>query len=1138
MGTTLSALTSSTAPGGRWVFVAAIEGYGYLLTNHGTPSDVVTAWAGTDWTAALSGLRVQWNMSQKLDPWRPFQSSTSSVTLYVMDASGANTDQVGVDVFNRENMTTSTLTDHDVLPGTTTVAVREIGSFPAAPSTIYIGCEAIGYDTINAGGDQFEDLSRGKWSPFLMEGGNGYARTHRMAESIEGFDGDASTSTTVASAPIDWRGKWVGVWIHRLDGSTLDTKAQAHLAFAGKIASIRDSDTGETVFQCMEVRDAIKETVILRDQWRARLRDGKYLDAGTHFSAQDHRIYESGGVTHNDTKEANDLVVVPAGAVAPNQINEGQYTGDQLATAINDWLAGERSAARLLFQQVFTYQDQDPSDATRSSLRFTDPSVSTTGARGWGITCDRESVRTFFGWGSDGLVGVSTSIGEQGIVYSANEPQRIAAVDSGFLKLEAAQGTFVDQSAFMRPRFLNVFTDGATGFVRIGDAIIPCRTPTGTGDAIELEVNNPINDLVKAGPTDWPALSVDDEGYVIVEQVLILEAGFKTLFLAMLASTGGGSNWADYDLLPEQCSAAVPYDLMTTALENELAMAPVAQRPMTIIVEKPKLLSDLLNIDCVLRGGLQLMWRQGRLALKAFATPTSAATLTIGTDDRATPIDTEDSMRAVTDEDDSSLVNVVTIKHNGNPFTGEYRDTVRLVDPGSASSYGARPATLTARNASSGAEIAGEPVLSLLPSLAAMLTFLSRPQMLVRVPIPFYLFETATAGEVCLFSDLFARDPATGRRGITSRPALVVANRYHGWGGDSDAVGEADVMLFPRLSLAPYCPCATVDDTAAGGGYDAGTKTLTVYAHDMSEAGDAVDASYFNPGSNPGSVKVRVMQIDPPTAAAPRTWDDTVAAQSGNTITLTTGLGGFVSTERYRIYADDYPDASTDQRTKCFQAHDGNGLVANLRQPYALGSFGTGQVASFTESVATELPERPPDGAAGDGVALDTGHARAAARNLNNGISYKFAPQVPEVTESMTYGGTGTWTLVQVEPVFVGVGTTEAEWTHKLYVGPTVSKSGAPSADIRVTLARRMPRSSDPNVFSRDDVVRVPPYSESTFTTSSVARTTMAAVALDIDHLNLSEGPLGGWGYLYVEVANHATFYGFGTQYVGPMEAS
>ena len=120
--TTLAALMDA---GSSIRMIALIEGYQYALTN-AAPAAAVTALAATDWTAALGGLEVEWNLDQRLHPWEPFNSSSSTVTLKVMDVSTTDADTFGLDVFKREGMNVSPLyADTDVLPGSTTV--KEIG---------------------------------------------------------------------------------------------------------------------------------------------------------------------------------------------------------------------------------------------------------------------------------------------------------------------------------------------------------------------------------------------------------------------------------------------------------------------------------------------------------------------------------------------------------------------------------------------------------------------------------------------------------------------------------------------------------------------------------------------------------------------------------------------------------------------------------------------------------------------------------------------------------------------------------------------------------------------------------------------------------------------------------------------------
>ena len=93
--------------------------------------------------------------------------------------------------------------------------------------------------------------------------------------------------------------------------------------------------------------------------------------------------------------------------------------------------------------------------------------------------------------------------------------------------------------------------------------------------------------------------------------------------------------------------------------------------------------------------------------------------------------------------------------------------------------------------------------------------------------------------------------------------------------------GEVELLLLPVNRIAAYVPCADVDDTAAGSGYNAGTKVLTLYAHRYSESSEDADAPHFA-----ATYKVRIVERDPADPTAPLTWDDTVASQTGNTVTL------------------------------------------------------------------------------------------------------------------------------------------------------------------------------------------------------------------------------------------------------------
>ena len=52
----------------KYRYVAAIQGIDTLLTN-GSVAEVITAWSGTDWSSATSGLFVDLDCKQSAHPW-------------------------------------------------------------------------------------------------------------------------------------------------------------------------------------------------------------------------------------------------------------------------------------------------------------------------------------------------------------------------------------------------------------------------------------------------------------------------------------------------------------------------------------------------------------------------------------------------------------------------------------------------------------------------------------------------------------------------------------------------------------------------------------------------------------------------------------------------------------------------------------------------------------------------------------------------------------------------------------------------------------------------------------------------------------------------------------------------------------
>lgn len=1121
MSTTYDALTSTTASGIRRVWVVCIEGYQYLLTSHSSAAAVVTAYSGTDWSECLTGLSVQQNMRSELDPWDPFKDG-GGLTFTVLPQSSSDT--FGVDVFRKEGGAAKPLAT-SIDCNDTPISVIAFDDY-SSEGQIYIGAEAVNYGSFD-GADSFTSLDRGYWSPFTTEGGDRFARPHRLTSTLpHGVPPPSTPALLVRNFPTEFVGKWVAVYLHRVVAGVLDTRAEAHLAFAGKIADISDSADGTTVVQCDSVLKVIGQGQLFREPFKARVQEGIYIPSSpsVRFSAFSAKVNAAG---------------VPSALTANNLVlTSGFYTPAELESVINDWLSDEYASTRLLFRVKFDLY-ATTNDGTRSSILVAD-ATSGTARRALDLVVDYGPLATFLGWPGGGIGGETNDSATATFYYSSDCPLRVLALPetsantSSQINYENASGSFVDQSLYI-PNAL-AQADFTKGIFRIGEGYYLVDTPD--GDSFAIQRYEPLDRLAgfTAAPKSW--LTYDEAGDMEISQILILQSTFAVLVLSQLLSTGtSGFQSATYDVLPEHVGLQIPYSILGDDFVNEVALSPQGGKLMTIVLDKPTRFADLWNVDFILRH-LLMVWRQGRVSLTGFATPTSEAALSIGADDKATPSDTVDDLRVVARQSDRWMRNSISIRHSRTLFSGEYTGApVVLDDHSSQATYGSRGITLEARNFVAGQGVLTQDLFALLPSFAAGLPFITRPAMVCSIPVAYPLFETHTAGEAVLLTDAFARDPTDGQRGLSGKPSLIIGSHYDHGGAEHGnpprmraPSGEVEVLLFPGRTLAAYSPAGQIDETAdAGGfssGYNSGVPSIRLYANKYSESGEAVDAARFPAGS-----KIEITEIDPADPAAPLQWTREVLSVSSNDLVLTSTLSApaWDANKLYLVRAQTYASATAAQQTKCFQADDADHEVSDLREAYGYAFFGAGQVDEYQAWSISELAERHANTAYGDGRPLDTAYAYGSARNLNVLVNYKTAPAVPYVySEARTYTS-GTWDLVHIEPVFIGRGL-YTNMARSLYLSPIINSTDGTTANVRVTLAR-----SRPTGTTKADITRLTPYRTNTFTTTSTTDVIPTAVSFATTHLKLGDQAFGGIGWLYVEVNSKARFKGFAEQYVGPL---
>jgi hypothetical protein len=178
-------------------------------------------------------------------------------------------------------------------------------------------------------------------------------------------------------------------------------------------------------------------------------------------------------------------------------------------------------------------------------------------------------------------------------------------------------------------------------------------------------------------------------------------------------------------------------------------------------------------------------------------------------------------------------------------------------------------------------------------------------------------------------------------------------------------------------------------------------------------------------------------------------------------------------------------------------------------------------------------PSRYAEELVGDGVALCTGAARDIAELANNAVGYKQAVQSPIIyTDLRTYGGAGTFEMIDCFEVAVSCGRLQQDLTRKLYFSPEFRSTDGANAIVRITVSRMWP-SGD----TRDDVVFTEPYVQATFTRTSMTMAIDTEQGVDLRHLDLGDGTFSGLAWVAIEINSKVELAGIAHIDLGPLEA-
>ncbi len=1084
-GTTLAALTAGST---SYKLVAAIEGVPYLISD-GDPAKVVQAWSSSDYQVSYPGLYVDLDNQQSLDPWNPFGGGGGNCTLRIQADS---TDRIGIDTSRVSAGVETTLTA-SVDRNATAIQVNTGSAF--ATGDAYIGTECITIGSANP--TSLTVTARGKYSPFASggTGGSRFAEHHRVTLDPQ----MVRLAPVVSQQPRVWIGKWCGVWMHKVDGTgLLNSKSDAQCVFAGRIAGIADdAETGFTCIELEHVLDVVKDASIGRDMYSAVASRSIPLATGQTFTMLD----------HNGTvwRTATALSVVASGASGANQINAGYYTLDQILTAINAWLASELTAGRLWGVYSLVLETQVAGPRTTNHWYI----AGAAGATGsWFLTFP--------------TLGIATAIGKLTLSWSDSAPCNSghgppadvapgsgawAAQNSG-ITITNPRGTFVDSYALL-PASIKPSSSGGLQWALLllddKDLLLVSLSPGSTIFASNVSIAMPDMAIAPFDATVEFPLGTNRS----IRQLLCLSGSFATVTKMLMYGTGTvGFNSSTYDLASYGLGLGLPGGILGTAFESSLDNLPGAGEDCTVLIDEPTKFSEVMGGDLLFRRAFPL-WKQGGLRFGTFVTPTTEASVgTLTESNKAEPAGSTTSHRSATIKSTEWARDIVKIDYDRD-FTAskgdQYLKTLTFEDATAVDDSGGtgRPFTIKARNQYQFSPSAG--YLTLSAGLLATMPMFSRPIRRTTRSISIQHFEAIAVGDVVLVQDAFARDPVTGMRGITTRPALVTKHRYNPGGptagnptSSNAPTGEVDLVFLDLNRLAPYAPCAEVDSTAATDGFTAGynsaTKTIRCLQHEhtipdtlvavgppslgvtIAVPQDVLDASYFVAG-----YPVRIIQVDPDTTTSYVSWSDTIASVSGSDITLTAG-GPFDSTKGYRIVFDTYSADLAVEQAFAFQAGSTSSLIEGVASPYQYGSQGVS--ISYPSNATTDLAELHADIGALDGRPRDTGYERGAIRLLNRLCDSKTAHQSPMLSNTVltntTYSAGSSQQLLSVSPIFLTRESYSASVTRLLTIAPFFRSSDGTRVLVRVTLCTDLPTDSTIN-----DVTRLTPFADATWSTTS-----------------------------------------------------
>jgi hypothetical protein len=1032
-------------------------------------------------------------------------------------------------------------------PGSFNITVKDASLFEA-DTPVTIGNETFEVSGTPSG-TTIPVAFAGVFHPFAGDGAtNQFPGAHSTAPNANVGNWQVNAPTWVSSTPSTWIGKKVALHVHRIKGGVWDTKAQSKVWFAGIIEDVGTVGPLGTSIQCSGIEELIANALVLRDQWSAKPKEGHIFKDGDYVRVRFHKM--SGTTSGNISA----YLTAATPGTGTSEFPSGRYTVQEFCSVLGDLLDADATIG--VAGSSFTLRWSAYVFSSPAGPRF--ELVATEGDAVQGIIDIVASDRTILTWlGFDSaygpdytdagtVTGTLSDFSQRVRIVSEQAPYRYTTFaiggngldGTGVIDIEDVDGTFVDHTSLLPPAAQELVGSGeAWSFYSFGDKVIFLGKRINDTQIAGITINLPLSQMTIDPAEAEAALRLDGGKGIRIKQIFFACDTFTNIIAKLFASTdGNGTNHADYDVFP--FGAGIPWSLLGSAFIESLKAVEQSstEDSLSIIVEKPTRLWDIINSDFALRMAAPV-WKDGGIRIAQFTVPNASTPDHVL--DETNKSDTRDTVTSTVRD---YLAHTVKIKYNRNPLTDKYLDEFICRDASAYQSSGGAGATKTikARNSYSGVAASGASVEALGDMLTAkFLPVLSRPLRRFNRSISHNLFHMAP-GDTVTMSDDRVRDPNTGTLGLTARAGTVISIS-HSLGissGGQTYHGEADILfteedrLFP---LAPSAEHATVTSGAYTDGWDSSGKSLLVEKHSFSRTTAQTDAQSFASG-----MAVRITELDPADPAAADSFADvidgepTLEAVTGyDEITLTDGFGvggrpAFDSSKTYLVDFGEYDDCTAAQILKSFQADDVDGQILDLIEPNLVADApkqGTSVAADLTL-----LPARHAAEQFGDGVPVSASLFRNLCRLGNNLTNYKTAPQTPYVTQTEAIQLTGSadiFFVIWSFAFYLGNERWPASMQRKLNIAPLFRSDGLVTSTIRVTSSQNPAKGT-----SYVDTSWFGPKKQASYTAST--STMGVATAQELEVVRDQDKPYITW--ITVEGNDKAGFKGLAELHLGPLQ--